>query len=81
MNNLTLAEQKALSILTFEWRTRKELSVEWKHLKSLVIKGFAEECFKKDKEPHPFRVFGNKTGDESKSYASVKHYRRTLLCE
>ncbi len=73
---LTPSEQKALDRLTSEWQTRKELSTEWKHLKSLVQKGFAEECVMKDKEKHPFRVFGNRTGDESKSYASVKHYRR-----
>lgn len=76
MNTLTGSEQKTYSRLTCEWQTRKELSAEWKHLKYLVRKGLAEECMKRDKEKHPFRVFGNRTGDDLLSYAKVKHYRR-----
>lgn len=75
MLHLTPCEQKAFNRLTDEWQTRKELSIEWKVLKSLVRKGFAEECTKRGKEKHPFRTMDNGVND-IRNYALLRHYRR-----
>ncbi len=77
MIHLTPCEQKTLDRLTLEWQTKNQLNCEWKYLQSLVKKGVIEECTKRSKEKHPYRVMVEGV-DDIRNYMILKHYRRKV---